>query len=83
MRRGLLSVGLLLYTCSYRSVTVQVFDLVVGVVVRLVVISGDHSLNFVRNTGYMKIIVEQSVADLPGCIYYSSEKFRLESLNQF
>jgi hypothetical protein len=53
------------------------------VVVRLVVILGGHSLNFVRNAGYMKVIVEQSAADVPRCVYYSSEKFRLESLNQF
>ena len=66
-----------------RSIIVQVFDGVVGVAVRLVVILGGHSPNFFRNTGYVKIIMEQSVADVPGCIYYSSEKFRLESLNLF
>jgi hypothetical protein len=27
--------------------------------------------------------MEQVVADVPGCIYYSSEKFQLESLNDF
>jgi hypothetical protein len=53
------------------------------VVVRLVIIFGGHSLNSVRNTGYVKIIVEQSAADVPRCVYYSSEKFRLESLNHF
>ena len=50
---------------------------------RLVVICGGHSLNFVRNTGCMEIIVELSAADVPGCVYCSSEEFRLESLNQF
>ena len=49
-------------------------------VVRLVIICGGHSLNFVRNTGYVEIIVEQSAADVPGCVYCSSEKFQLESL---
>jgi hypothetical protein len=53
------------------------------VVVRLGVIFGGHSLDFVRNTGYVEIIVKQVVADVPGCIYYSSEEFRLESLNYF
>jgi hypothetical protein len=62
---------------------VQVFDEVVGVVVRLVVILGGHSPNFFRNAGYVEIIMEQLVADVTGCIYYSSEKFRLESLNRF
>ena len=52
-------------------------------VVRLVIIFGGHSLNFVRNAWYMKIIVERSAADVLGCVYYSSEEFRLESLNQF
>jgi hypothetical protein len=52
-------------------------------VVRLCVIFGCHSLDFVRNTGYVEIIVKQVVADVPGCIYYSSEEFRLESLNYF
>jgi hypothetical protein len=49
------------------------------VVVRLDVIFGGHSLNFVRNTGYVEVIMEQLVADVPGCIYYSSEEFRLET----
>jgi hypothetical protein len=53
------------------------------VVVRLGVIFGSHSLYFVRNTRYVEIIREQVVADVPGCIYYSSEEFRLESLNYF
>jgi len=53
------------------------------VVVRLVVIFGGHSPNFFRNTGHVEIIMEQLVADVPGCIYYSSEKFQLESLNCF
>ena len=37
-------------------------------VVRLVLIFGGHPLNFFRNAGYMKIIVERSVADVPGCV---------------
>jgi hypothetical protein len=53
------------------------------VVVRLVVVFGDHPLNFVRNTGYVEIIMEQLVTDVPGCIHYASEEFRLESLNCF
>jgi hypothetical protein len=53
------------------------------VVVRLVVIFGGQSMNFVRNTGYVEIIMKHLVADVPGCIYYSSEEFRLESLNSF
>jgi hypothetical protein len=53
------------------------------VVARLGVIFGGHSLDFFRNTGYVEIIMEQVVAGVPGCIYYSSEKFRLESLNYF
>ena len=66
-----------------QSVMVEVFDTVIGVAVRLVVISDGHSPNFVRNIGYMKIIMEQFVTDAPRCIYYSSETFRLESLNRF
>ena len=52
-------------------------------VVRLHVIFGDPSLNFFRNTGHVEIIMEQLVADVPGCIDYSSEELRLESLNYF
>ena len=52
-------------------------------VVRLVVIFDGQSPDFFRNTGYVEMIMEQLVADVPGCIYYSSEKFRLESLNRF
>ena len=59
------------------SAVVQVLDVVAGVVVRLVVILGGHSPDFFRNTGYVEIIMEQYVADVPGCIYCSSEKFRL------
>ena len=59
------------------------FDEIVGVVVRLHVIFGDRSLNFFRNAGHVEIIMEQLVADVPGCIDYSSEEFRLESLNYF
>ena len=61
---------------------IQVFDWVVGVVVRLVIICGGHSLNFVRNAGYMKVVVERSAADVPRCVYCSSEKFRLESMEK-
>jgi hypothetical protein len=53
------------------------------VVVRLVVIFGGHSPNFVRNTGYVETIMKQLVVDVPGCIYYSSEEFRLETLKYF
>jgi hypothetical protein len=60
-----------------------VFDEVVGVVVCLVVVFGGHALNFVCNTGYVEIIMEQFVADVPECIDYASEEFRLESLNYF
>jgi hypothetical protein len=67
----------------YRSIIVQMFDEVVGVVVCLAVVFDGHSLNFVCDTGYVEIIREQSVADVPGCIYYASEEFRLESLNYF
>ena len=50
----------------YRSIIVQVFDYVVGVVVRLVVVFGGYSLNFVRNTGYREISMKQLVVDVPG-----------------
>jgi hypothetical protein len=53
------------------------------VVVRFVVIFGGRSPNFVRNTGYVEIIMERLVADVPGCIYCSSEEFRLELLKYF
>jgi hypothetical protein len=43
-----------------------VFDEVVGVVVCLAVVFGGHSLNFVCDTGYVEIIVEQFFADVPG-----------------
>jgi hypothetical protein len=52
------------------------------VVVRLVIFGG-HSLNFVRNSGYVEIIMKQLVANVIGSIYYSSEEFRLESFNYF
>jgi hypothetical protein len=42
------------------------------VVARLDVIFGSHSLNFVRNTGYVEIIMKHLVANVPGCIYYSA-----------
>jgi hypothetical protein len=45
-----------------------VFDEVVGVVVRLVVVFGGHALNFVCNTGYVEIIMELFVADVPGAL---------------
>jgi len=38
------------------------------VVVRLVVVFGGYSLNFIRNTGYVEISMEQLVVDVPGCI---------------
>jgi hypothetical protein len=60
-----------------------VFSEVVGVVVRFVVVFGGHALNFVCNTGYVEIIMEQFVADVPECIDYASEEIRLESLNYF
>jgi hypothetical protein len=53
------------------------------VVVHLDVIFGGHSLDFARNTVYVEIIMELVVADVPGCIYYSSEEFRLKLLNYF
>jgi len=53
------------------------------VVVLLVVVFGGYSLNFVRNTGYVEISMEQLVVDVPACIYYVSEEFRLESLDYF
>jgi hypothetical protein len=53
------------------------------VVVRPVVVFGGHPLNFVRNTGYVEIIMEQFVADVPECIDYACEEFRLESFNCF
>jgi len=49
------------------------------VAVRLHVIFGGRSLNFFRNTGYVEIIMEQLVADVPGCIDYSSEELRFRS----
>ena len=52
-------------------------------VVRLVVVCGGYSLNFVRNTGYVEISMEQLVVNVPGCIYYVSEEFRLKSLDYF
>ena len=51
--------------------------------VRLVVVFGGYSLNFVRNTGYVEVSMEQLVVDIPGCIYYVSETFRFESLDYF
>ena len=52
-------------------------------VVRLVVVFGGYSLNFVRNTGYVEISMEQLIVDVPGCVYYVSEKFRLELFSCF
>ena len=49
----------------YRSITVQVFDYVVGVVVRLVVVFGGYSLNSVRNTEYLEISMEQLIVNVP------------------
>ena len=44
-------------------------------VVRLGVVFGDLSLNFVRNTRYVEIFVSRLVADVPRCVYYGSKKF--------
>ena len=52
-------------------------------VVRLGVVFGDLSLNFVRNTRYVEIVVNRLVADVPRCVCYVSKKFRLKSLNCF
>ena len=52
-------------------------------VVCLVVVFGGYSLNFVRNTGYVEVSMDQLVVDIPGCIYYVSEEFQLESLGYF
>ena len=38
-------------------------------VVRLVVVFGGYSLNFIRSTGNVEISMEQLVEDIPGCIY--------------
>jgi len=67
----------------YRSITVQVFDYFVGVVVRLVVLFGGYSLNFVRNIGYVEISMEQLIVNVPGCVYCVSEEFRLISLDYY
>jgi len=53
------------------------------VVVRLFVVFGGYSLNFVRNNGYVEIGMKQLVVNIPGCIYYVSEEFRLKSLDCF
>jgi hypothetical protein len=58
-----------------------VFNEVVGVLLCIVVVFGGHSLNFVCDTEYVEIIMEQVVADVPECIDCASEEFRLESLN--
>ena len=52
-------------------------------VVRLVVVFGGYSLNFVRNTGCVEIGMEQLVGDVPVCIYCVSEEFRLQLLDYF
>ena len=52
-------------------------------VVRLVVVFGGYSLNFVRIIGYVEVSMEQLVFDIPGCICYVSEEFRLEPLDYF
>ena len=59
----------------YRSISVQVFNEIIGVVVCLVVLFGGHPPNFVCDTRYVKIIMEQVIADIPGCIDYASEDF--------
>ena len=67
----------------YRSISVQVFNETIGVVVCLVVVFGGHPPNFVCDTEYVKIIMEQVIADIPGCIDCASEDFWLETLNYF
>jgi len=58
----------------YWSTNVQVFSEIIGVVVCLVVFGG-HPPNFVCDTRYVEIIMEQFIADIPGCIDYASEDF--------
>jgi len=58
----------------YRSISVQVFNEIIGVVVCLLVFGG-HPPNFVCDTGYVEIIMEQVIADIPGCIDCASEDF--------
>jgi len=53
------------------------------VIVRLVVVFGGCSLNFIRSTWYVEIIMEQMVVDVPGRIYCVSEEFRFESSGYF
>ena len=52
-------------------------------VVCLGIVFGDLSLNFVRNTRYVEIVVNRLVADVPRRVYCGSKKFRLKSLNCF
>ena len=59
----------------YRSISVQVFNEITGLVVCLVVVFGGHPPDFFCDTGYMKIIMKQVIADIPGCIECASEDF--------
>jgi len=67
VRRSLLSIGPLVY--------VQGFNEIIGVVVCLVVAFGGHPPNVACDTGYVGIIMEQVIADIPGCIECASEDF--------
>jgi len=58
-----------------QSISVQVFNEIIGVVLCLVVVCGGHPSNFVCDTGYVKIVMEQVIADIPGCIDCASEDF--------
>ena len=60
---------------NYWSISLQVFNQIIGVVVCLVVVFGGHPPNFVCDTRYAKIIMEQVIADIPGCIDCASEDF--------
>ena len=59
----------------YRPISVQVFNEIIGVVVCLLVVFGGHPPNIVCDTGYVKIVMEQVIADIPGCIDCASEDF--------
>ena len=51
------------------------FNEIIGEVVGLLVLFGGHPPNFVCDTGCVKIIMEQVIADIPGCIDCASEDF--------
>ena len=74
VRRSLLSIGPLLYKCSIRSLAWLCV---------VVVLFGGYSLNFVRDTGNVKISMEQLIVNVPGSVYCVSEEFRLKSLDYF